>query len=132
MYQQVILVGNLGRKPELRNTPTGVPVASFPLAVNRAYTDSDGNRQDKTVWFRVTAWRKLAETIAKHLDKGSLVMVAGEMEAPNAYADSDGQPKAANEVTAQTIRFLTPKSDPQSAAYSREDYERQNGEAIPF
>ena len=62
MYQQITLIGNLGRDPEMRYTPSGVAVTSFSVAVNRSWTGQDGQRQDKTTWFRVSAWRRQAET----------------------------------------------------------------------
>ena len=62
MFQQLIAVGNLGRDPELRYTPNGVPVTSFSVAVNRRWTSSDGTPGEETTWFRVSAWRKLGET----------------------------------------------------------------------
>ena len=66
MYQQITLIGNLGADPEMRYTPNGLPVTSFRMAVSRNWTGQDGQRQEKTVWFRVTAWRKLAETASQY------------------------------------------------------------------
>lgn len=95
----------------MRYTPTGLPVTNFSMAVTRAWTSQDGQRQDKTIWFRVTAWRKLAEQASQYLTKGSRVLVVGELEDPNAYIDKEGKPRASLEVTAFTIRFLTPKGE---------------------
>jgi single-strand DNA-binding protein len=106
MFQQTILVGNLGNDVELRYTPAGVPVASFSLAVNRKWTGPDGRLQEKTTWFRVTAWRKDAENAAQYLHKGSQTLVVGEIETPNVWTDRDGKPRASLELTARTIRFL--------------------------
>lgn len=111
MYQQITLIGNLGADPEMRYTPNGQPVTSFRMAVSRTWTGQDGQRQEKTVWFRVTAWRKLAETASQYLTKGSKVLVVGEMEDPNAYIDRDGKPRASLEVTASTIRFLSTRGE---------------------
>lgn len=111
MYQQITLIGNLGRDPEMRYTPTGLPVTSFTMAVSRNWVGQDGQRQEKTTWFRVTAWRKLAETASQYLTKGSKVLVVGEVEDPNAYIDREGQPRASLEVTAQTIRFLSTRGE---------------------
>jgi single-strand DNA-binding protein len=111
MYQQITLIGNLGADPEMRYTPNGLPVTSFRMAVSRNWTGQDGQRQEKTVWFRVTAWRKLAETASQYLTKGSKVLVVGEMEDPNAYIDKDGKPRASLEVTASTIRFLSTRGE---------------------
>ncbi|GIK74179.1 MAG: hypothetical protein BroJett021_31670 [Chloroflexota bacterium] len=111
MYQQITLIGNLGRDPEMRYTPTGVPVTSFTVAVNRRWTGQDGQQQDKTTWFRVTAWRKLAENASQYLTKGSKVLVVGTVEDPQAYIDREGQPRASLEVTAQDIRFLSTRGE---------------------
>ncbi len=111
MYQQITLVGNLGTDPEMRYTPSGVPVASFSLAVNKSWVGQDGQRQDKTVWFRVTAWRKLAETVSQYLTKGRQVMVVGEIEEARGYLDREGNARASLEVTAQTVRFLGQRGD---------------------
>lgn len=111
MYQQITLIGNLGRDPEMRYTPTGLPVTSFTMAVSRNWVGQDGQRQEKTIWFRVTAWRKLAETASQYLTKGSKVLVVGELEEPNAYIDREGQARASLEVTAQTIRFLSTRGE---------------------
>lgn len=111
MYQQITLIGNLGRDPEMRYTPTGVPVTSFTMAVNRSWVGQDGQRQDKTTWFRITAWRKLAETASQYLTKGSKVLVVGEVEEPNTFTDRDGNVRASLEVTAQTIRFLSTRGE---------------------
>lgn len=111
MYQQITLIGNLGNDPDMRYTPSGVPVVSFSLAVNKAYIDKDGNKQDKTIWLRVTAWRKMAETVSQYLHKGSRVLVIGELEESRAYTDKSGANRASLEVTAQTIKFLSGKGD---------------------
>lgn len=111
MYQQITLIGNLGRDPEMRYTTTGVPVTSFTVAVNRRWTGQDGQQQDKTTWFRVTAWRKLAEITSQYLTKGSKVLVIGTVEEPQAYIDREGQPRASLEVTAQDIRFLSTRGE---------------------
>lgn len=111
MYQQITLIGNLGADPEMRYTPNGQPVTSFRMAVSRSWTGQDGQRQEKTVWFRVTAWRKLAETASQYLTKGSKVLVVGELEEPNAYIDKEGKPRASLEVTASNIRFLSTRGE---------------------
>ena len=106
MYQQLTLVGNLGNDPEMRYTSGGVPVASFSLAVSRSWVGQDGQRQEKTTWFRVTAWRKLAETVTQYLSKGRQVLVIGEIEEARTYTDRDGNTRAALEVTATVVRFI--------------------------
>ena len=111
MYQQITLIGNLGNDPEMRYTPGGVPVVSFNLAVNKSWTTQEGQRQDRTTWFRVTAWRKTAEIVSQYLTKGRQVMVIGEVEDARAYVDKDGNSRASLEVTAQVIKFLGNRGD---------------------
>ena len=131
MYQQITLIGNLGNEPELRYTPSGVPVASFNLAVKKSWSDSEGGKQEKTTWFRVTAWRKLAEIAGQHLVKGKQVLIVGEMEDARAFTDKEGNNRASLDVTAQTIKFLGTKdaggNTPVPASADVGD-----GEEIPF
>lgn len=107
MFQQVTLVGRLGNDPELRQTPNGTPVTNFNLAVNKRWTNSDGQLQDKTNWFRITSWEKQAETCAQYLSKGSQVLVTGEIDEARPWTDKDGNARASVEITAQRVRFLT-------------------------
>ena len=111
MLNRVILIGRLTRDPEMRYTPSGVPVASFSVATSRRYQSQDGQWQEKTVWFRVTAWRKTAETVSQYLTKGSKVLIIGELEEPRTWVDKDGNTQASLDVTAQTIRFLSSRGD---------------------
>lgn len=105
MFEQLILIGNLGGDPELRYTSSGAPVATFSLAVNRKWTNADGTPGEETKWFRVTVWRKLAETCNQYLAKGRQVMVIGRVAA-SAFSGQDGSPRASLEVTADSVRFL--------------------------
>lgn len=105
MFQQLILIGNLGGDSELRYTADGTPVASFSLAVNRRWTKDDGSHGEETTWFRVTAWRKLAESLNPYLKKGGKVMVIGRVSA-RGYTAADGSPRASLEVTADTIKLM--------------------------
>ncbi|HSN74033.1 MAG TPA: single-stranded DNA-binding protein [Anaerolineae bacterium] len=105
MFQQLILIGNLGSDPELRYTSDGTPVASFSLAVNRKWTKDDGSHGEETTWFRVSAWRKQAESVNQYLKKGRQVMVVGRVSG-RGYTGADGSPRASLDVTADTIRFL--------------------------
>ncbi|HEY81163.1 MAG TPA: single-stranded DNA-binding protein [Anaerolineae bacterium] len=109
MYQHVVIVGNLGRDPEMRYTPSGIPVTSFSVAVSRKWKNQEGELQEKTTWFRVTAWRKLAELCNQYLEKGRLVLVEGEIDA-SAWVGQDGEPRATLELTAQNVRFLGNRS----------------------
>ena len=105
MYSKLIIIGNLGRDPEMRYTVDGKPVTSFSVAVS--------DRKDETMWVRVSAWNKLAETCNQHLLKGSKVLVEGRLKAePTVYEKKDGSGWASNyEMTADNVRFLSGKSD---------------------
>ncbi len=105
MYQKTVVVGNLGKDPEMRYTPSGVPVTSFSVATTRRWSSASGEQQEKTTWFRVTCWRKLAEMTAQWLKKGRLVLVEGDIEA-QAYTDREGNARASLELTATNIKFL--------------------------
>lgn len=105
MYQQITMIGNLGETPELRKTPAGVSVTSFSLAVNKTWTNQDGSKGSKTTWFRITAWRGLAEIVCKYMEKGRQVHVVGEMEEARPWTGQDGETRASLEVTASQIHF---------------------------
>jgi single-strand DNA-binding protein len=111
MYQQITLIGNLGSDPEMRYTPSGVPVATFSLAVNRRWTGQDGQKQEKTTWFRITSWRKQAEIVSQYLTKGSKVLIVGEIEEARPWTDKDGNTRVSLEVTAQNVQFLSGKGE---------------------
>jgi single-strand DNA-binding protein len=102
-FQQVIIEGRVGQDAEMRYTPSGVAVANFSVAVNRKWKDGDGNEREKTTWFRVAAWRGLADFAAQYIQKGMGVLVVGEMEEPNAYMTKDNEPAANLELTARRI-----------------------------
>jgi single-strand DNA-binding protein len=114
MYHKVIIVGNLGQDPEMRYTPDGTPVTNFSIATNRRWNSPDGNQNEETVWFRVTAWRQLAELCNQYLSKGRQVLVEGRMTpdrdtgGPRVWTGNDGQARASFEVTALTVRLQEP------------------------
>ncbi len=132
-FQQVIIVGNLGRDPELRYTPTGTAVCDFSVAVNEYWNDRQtGERKEKTTWFRVTAWRELGERCAQYLSKGRQVMVIGTIDA-SAWTGQDGQARASLELTARDVRFLGVRGEGPSADAGG-DYAivPRDDEEIPF
>jgi single-strand DNA-binding protein len=102
---KIMLIGNLGSDPEMRFTPSGNPVTSFRVATNRVYTTSDGERKQETEWFRVTAWRKQAESCNQFLTKGKLVYVEGSLRT-RTWEDKDGQRRTTLEVNADRVLFL--------------------------
>ena len=116
MYQQITLIGNLGRDPEMRYTASGVPVTNFSVATSQSWTGSDGQRQEKTVWFRVTVWRKQAESCNQYLTKGQRVLVVGEMEEPYVWTDDTGNARASLQMTARNVQFLNTRAESQALA----------------
>jgi single-strand DNA-binding protein len=111
MYQKVIIIGNLGRDPEMRYTPDGSPVTSFSVATSRKYGE-----KDETTWFRVTVWNKQAENCNQYLHKGSKVLVEGRLRpdangSPSVFQRRDGSWGASFDLTADTVRFLSPKGE---------------------
>jgi len=138
MYQKLIIIGRLGRDPEMRFTPTGQAVTSFSVATDRSYTDQAGKPVKETVWFKVSAWGKLAETCNTYLQKGKLVLVEGRLTAdksggPRVWTGQDGTPRATFEINANTVKFLSTKSEGSGgAAGVEEDMEQAPAEDIPF
>ncbi len=102
---KVQIIGNLGRDPELRYTPTGKPVANFTVAVSRVGRDAGGERTEETEWFRINAWDKLAETCAQYLKKGAKVYVEGRLQTRK-YSDRDGVERTSVEVVANELLML--------------------------
>ena len=117
MYQKMIVVGNLGRDPELQYTTAGQAVTNFSIATNRRYNSSEGEPVEETVWIRVSVWGKSAEACNTYLHKGSKVLVEGRLKpdretgGPRVYERNDGTYGSSYEMTAYTVQFLSSKSD---------------------
>lgn len=105
---KVFLIGNLTRDPELRETPSGVAMCRFAIAVQRPYSSQDGERQAD--FFECTAWRGLGETISRYTKKGNKVAVSGSIQLRN-YEDNQGVRRTAVDIIVQDCEFLTPKSN---------------------
>ncbi|EME1035972.1 single-stranded DNA-binding protein [Listeria monocytogenes] len=112
MMNRVVLVGRLTKDPELRYTPAGVAVATFTLAVNRAFTNQNGEREADFI--QCVVWRKPAENVANFLKKGSMAGVDGRIQTRN-YEDSDGKRVFVTEVVAETVQFLEPRNHTEGA-----------------
>ena len=104
-FTKLILVGNLGRDPELRYTPQGTPVCSFTLATNEKRKDRAGENQDVTTWFRVTLWGRQAETASQYLSKGRPVYIEGRLRVEE-WTDKDGKQRYTLEVHATDMQFI--------------------------
>ena len=101
---KVFLIGNVTRDPELSETPSGVAVCRLGIAVNRRFSSND-----ETDFFNITAWRQLAERVAKYVKKGNKVAVTGSIQIRN-YEDNSGQKRTAVDIIADDVEFLTPKN----------------------
>jgi single-strand DNA-binding protein len=110
MVNKVILVGRLGRDPELRYTQGGQPVANFTLATNERWTSKDGDRQERTEWHRIVAWGKLAELCNEYLSKGRQVYIEGRLQTRE-WEDKEGHKRQTTEINANTVQFLGSRGD---------------------
>ena len=112
MYQHMVIIGYLGRDPEMRYTPSGTPVTNFSMATSRTYKGNDGQQVKETCWFRVSVFGKMAETVTQYLHKGSMVLVEGRLTpdktsgGPRVWNKQDGTPTASFEVFATNVRFM--------------------------
>lgn len=142
MYHKVVLIGHLGRDPEMRYTQDGTPVTNFSMATTEKWTGQDGEQKERTVWWRVSAWRRQAETCNQYLSKGRLVLVEGQINPdpesgnPRVYTRNDGTPGASYEVTARVVRFLGGRDDADAGPEVPRDEdippEALEEDAIPF
>lgn len=113
MMNRVVLVGRLTKDPELRYTPNGVAVANFTLAVNRTFTNQQGEREADFI--RITVWRRQAENVANYLQKGSMAGVDGRIQTRN-YENNEGRRVFVTDVVAENVQFLEPKGSANPAS----------------
>ena len=141
MWHTIILIGNLGRDPEMRYTPNGSAVTSFSVATSRKYTSNNGQQVDETIWFRVNVWGKMAEPCNTYLKKGSKVMVEGRLVpdqstgGPKTFARKDGSTGASFDISATTVKFLSSRAESAGAGGSIGEELPATGhdeEEIPF
>jgi len=111
---KVILIGHLGRAPEVRYTQGGSPVANFSLATNEYWTSNTGERQERTEWHKIVAWGKLAEFCQEYLQKGTYLYVEGKLQTRN-YDDRDGVKRYVTEIKASELGLLERKAGLESA-----------------
>ncbi len=122
-WAQTVIIGNVGRDPEMRYLQSGTPVCSFSVAVSRRWNDKSSNEQrEKTVWYRVSCWRQLAETANSYVHKGMQIMVVGELEPARGYLDNSGQPAASLDLTALNMQFLGSRDDGGGGSSGGDDY----------
>lgn len=126
MLNKVMIIGRLGRDPELRYTQNGSPVASLSIATDESYMDRDGNKVERTEWHRVSVFQRQAENCANYLTKGSLVYVEGSLQTRK-WQDQNGQDRYTTEIKAQRVQFLdrrgdNPRGDAAPAGGYEDDY----------
>lgn len=108
MLNKVMLIGNLGKDPEIRYTQSGTAVATFNVATTERWKDKEGQMQESTEWHRVVAWQKLAETCGEYLHKGSKVYIEGKLQTRK-WQDQNGNDKYTTEIVANVMKMLTPR-----------------------
>jgi single-strand DNA-binding protein len=130
---KVMLIGNVGKDPEMRFTPSGSPVTSFSVATNRVFNTPEGEKKQETDWFNVVAWNKLAEQCNQFLTKGKLVYVEGRLH-NRSWDGADGQKHYRTEVIAIRVTFLDRAGTGPSAEEKVEEVEGEPGEPgdLPF
>ena len=128
---KIIVIGNLGRDPEMRYTPNGQAVTSFSVASNRKYTTASGETREETEWFNVSAWGKLGETCNQWLTKGSQVYVEGRLSS-RTYEGRDGQTRVSPDINLTDVQFLgRPQGMGDDAPYGFDGGDGGSGEDGP-
>lgn len=127
-FNKIILVGNLGRDPELRYTPQGTPVCSFTMATNERRKDRSGETQDQTTWFRITLWGRQAETASQYLAKGRSVYIEGRLRVEE-WSDRDGRQRYTLEVHATDMQFIGGRGEEAAPASTKEFAPRSGDES---
>jgi single-strand DNA-binding protein len=113
MYQSITVIGHLGQDPEIRMTPTGQPVANVSVAATEKWTGKDGKKEERTEWFRVVCWGKLAEIVSKYCHKGDLVMFVGRMQTRS--WEDNGVKRYATDLVASEMKMLSGKRESSGA-----------------
>lgn len=121
---KVILVGNLGKDPEVKHIDGNIPVAKFPLATSESYKNRDGQKIDNTEWHNIVLWRGLAEVAEKYLKKGTLVYIEGKIKT-RSWEDKDGNKKYMTEISGENLTILSRKSDENNSS-GTSDYKEES------
>ena len=118
MINKVILVGRLGKDPEIRSIPSGATVAKFTLATDERFTDKSGEKQERTEWHDIEAWERLGEICGQYLRKGSLVYIEGSIRTDTWDDKETGQKRSRKKIVAREMKMLDRKRDENSGAYA--------------
>jgi single-strand DNA-binding protein len=128
MYSKTVLVGYLGKEPEMRYMPSGMAVTNFSMATNNTYTNKDGEKVDETTWWSVSVFGGQAEACSKYLAKGSLVLVEGRIKpdesgSPRIWKGQDGEAHTSFEIVSSTVRFLSKSTGGSQRPVEPEEFE---------
>ncbi|HUP47004.1 MAG TPA: single-stranded DNA-binding protein [Thermoanaerobaculia bacterium] len=118
MINKVILVGRLGKDPEIRSTPSGTSLAKFSIATDEKFTDKNGEKQERTEWHNIVAWGKLGEICGQYLRKGKLVYIEGAIRTDSWDDKESGQKRYRTEIVASTMKMLDRRGDEEGGAYA--------------
>lgn len=131
MLNKAMIIGRLGREPELKYTQSGMPVTTLNIATDESYLDRDGNKVEKTEWHKVTVFQRAAENCSQYLSKGSLVYVEGRIQTRK-WQDQQGQDRYSTEIVASTVRFLDKKGDRNSDDFAPQQNTRSKAPQEPM
>lgn len=127
---KAIIIGNLGKDPEVRFTPSGQAVANFNIATNESWTDKQGQKQERTEWHRIVVWGKLAELCGEYLSKGRQCFVEGRIQTRE-WTDKEGKKNYTTEIVAQNVQFLGGRPQGQGGGQQQREEQLPPGEAPP-
>ncbi|MBK7182811.1 MAG: single-stranded DNA-binding protein [Bacteroidetes bacterium] len=128
---KVILVGNLGKDPEVRHLEGGAAVANFPLATTETYKDKNGNRNEQTEWHNIVVWRGLAEVAEKYLKKGMTIYIEGKLRT-RSWDDKEGHKRYTTEVVGETFTILSKRENNASSGNDEAHNTPKTGDDLPF
>ena len=128
---KVILIGNLGRDPEVRHLESGASVANFPIATTESYKDKNGNRQDQTEWHNIVLWRGLAEIAEKYLKKGSQIYIEGKLRS-RSWEDKEGNTRYITEVVGDSMTMLGGRSENNTSSQAQESKAEKVSQETPI
>jgi len=128
---KVIIIGNLGRNPEMRYTPSGRPVTSFSVATSRSWVNAEGERREETEWFNVVTWGNLAEICKQHLTKGQQVYVEGRLQT-RGWEDQNGKKHYRTELVANEMIILEERKSAEATEETRERETGSESSEFPF
>ncbi|MBL7889855.1 MAG: single-stranded DNA-binding protein [Bacteroidetes bacterium] len=128
---KVILVGNLGKDPEVRHLEGGAAVANFPLATTETFKDKNGNRNEQTEWHNIVVWRGLAEVAEKYLKKGMTIYIEGKLRT-RSWDDKEGHKRYTTEVVGETFTILSKRENNASTGNDEGNSLPKTGDDLPF